>query len=121
MRKRKPLDYYLSLKYPVLLVAEPEGGYTALHPDLVVDGAQGRRGRCPEDPAVRPAVRPAAAAAAAAAALRLLLHLLGHVRVDAGRSAEPDHAPRVVGDAPAPRGPRVEEREAAAAAMRRPA
>lgn len=31
---RKPLDYYLSLKYPVLLVAEPEGGYTALHPDL---------------------------------------------------------------------------------------
>jgi predicted RNase H-like HicB family nuclease len=34
MRKRKPLDYYLSLKYPVLLVAEPEGGYTALHPDL---------------------------------------------------------------------------------------
>ena len=31
---RKPLDYYLSLKYPVLLVAEPEGGYTALHADL---------------------------------------------------------------------------------------
>ncbi len=31
---RKPLDYYLGLKYPVLLVAEPEGEYTALHPDL---------------------------------------------------------------------------------------
>jgi predicted RNase H-like HicB family nuclease len=30
----RPLDYYLSLKYPVLLVADPEGGYTALHPDL---------------------------------------------------------------------------------------
>ncbi len=24
---RKPLDYYLSLKYPVLLVAEPEEAY----------------------------------------------------------------------------------------------
>jgi len=34
MRKRKPLDYYLGLEYPVLLAAEPEGGYTALHPDL---------------------------------------------------------------------------------------
>jgi len=34
MRKRKPLDYYLSLKYPALLVAEPEGGHTALYPDL---------------------------------------------------------------------------------------
>jgi antitoxin HicB len=34
MREPKPLDYYLSLKYPALLVAEPEGGYTALHPDL---------------------------------------------------------------------------------------
>jgi antitoxin HicB len=34
MRELKPLDYYLSLKYPALLVAEPEGGYTALHPDL---------------------------------------------------------------------------------------
>jgi predicted RNase H-like HicB family nuclease len=31
---RKFLDYYLSLKYPALLVAEPEGGYTALHPDI---------------------------------------------------------------------------------------
>jgi len=31
---RKPLDYYLSLKYPVLLVVEPEEGCTALHPDL---------------------------------------------------------------------------------------
>jgi antitoxin HicB len=34
MRELKPLDYYLSLEYPALLVAEPEGGYTALHPDL---------------------------------------------------------------------------------------
>ena len=34
MRELKPLDYYLSLKYPALLVAEPEGGSTALHPDL---------------------------------------------------------------------------------------
>ncbi len=31
---RKSLEYYLGLKYPVLLVAEPEGGYTAFHPDL---------------------------------------------------------------------------------------
>ncbi len=34
MRERKPLDHYLGLEYPVILVAEPEGGYTALHPDL---------------------------------------------------------------------------------------
>jgi antitoxin HicB len=31
---RKPLEHYLGLEYPALLVAEPEGGYTALHPDL---------------------------------------------------------------------------------------
>jgi antitoxin HicB len=31
---RKPLEHHLSLEYPALLVAEPEGGYTALHPDL---------------------------------------------------------------------------------------
>jgi antitoxin HicB len=31
---REPLERYLDLEYPVLLVAEPEGGYTALHPDL---------------------------------------------------------------------------------------
>ncbi len=31
---RKPLESYLDLEYPALLVAEPEGGYTALHPDL---------------------------------------------------------------------------------------
>jgi predicted RNase H-like HicB family nuclease len=31
---RKPLERYLDLEYPVLLVAEPEGGYTAFHPDL---------------------------------------------------------------------------------------
>ncbi|WP_143587163.1 type II toxin-antitoxin system HicB family antitoxin [Thermus thermophilus] len=32
--RRKPSDHYLSLKYPVLLMAELEGGHTALHPDL---------------------------------------------------------------------------------------
>jgi predicted RNase H-like HicB family nuclease len=31
---RKSLEHYLGLEYPVVLVAEPEGGYTALHPDL---------------------------------------------------------------------------------------
>jgi len=31
---REPLEHYLGLEYPALLVAEPEGGYTALHPDL---------------------------------------------------------------------------------------
>jgi antitoxin HicB len=31
---RKPLEQYLGLEYPALLVAEPEGGYTAFHPDL---------------------------------------------------------------------------------------
>ncbi|MDM7325204.1 MAG: toxin-antitoxin system HicB family antitoxin [Thermus sp.] len=32
--QRHSLEYYLNLKYPVLLVPEPEGGYTALIPDL---------------------------------------------------------------------------------------
>jgi antitoxin HicB len=31
---RKSLEHYLGLEYPALLVAEPEGEYTALHPDL---------------------------------------------------------------------------------------
>jgi antitoxin HicB len=31
---RKPLEHYLELEYPAVLVAEPEGGYTAFHPDL---------------------------------------------------------------------------------------
>lgn len=31
---RKPLDYYLGLRYPVTLVPEKEGGYTVLVPDL---------------------------------------------------------------------------------------
>ncbi|MFN4073287.1 MAG: toxin-antitoxin system HicB family antitoxin [Thermus sp.] len=31
---RRDLEYYLNLKYPVLLVPEPEGGFTALVPDL---------------------------------------------------------------------------------------
>jgi predicted RNase H-like HicB family nuclease len=34
MGKRTPLEGYLALEYPALLVAEPEGRYTALHPDL---------------------------------------------------------------------------------------
>jgi predicted RNase H-like HicB family nuclease len=34
MREATPLERYLGLEYPVLLVPEPEGGYTALHPDL---------------------------------------------------------------------------------------
>lgn len=31
---RRDLEYYRSLKYPVLLVPEPEGGFTAFVPDL---------------------------------------------------------------------------------------
>jgi predicted RNase H-like HicB family nuclease len=31
---QKPLERYLDLEYPALLAAEPEGGYTAFHPDL---------------------------------------------------------------------------------------
>ena len=34
MAQEKPLDYYLSLRYPVTLVPEEEGGYTAIVPDL---------------------------------------------------------------------------------------
>jgi antitoxin HicB len=34
MRKRMSLEYYLGLGYPVVLVPELEGGYTAFHPDL---------------------------------------------------------------------------------------
>jgi predicted RNase H-like HicB family nuclease len=30
----QPLEHYLKLHYPATLVAEPEGGYTALIPDL---------------------------------------------------------------------------------------
>jgi predicted RNase H-like HicB family nuclease len=33
-KERKPLSYYLSLRYPVTLVPEEEGGYTAVVPDL---------------------------------------------------------------------------------------
>ncbi len=33
-KERKPLSYYLSLRYPVTLVPEEEGGYTAIVPDL---------------------------------------------------------------------------------------
>jgi len=32
--ERKPLDYYLGLRYPVTLVPEAEGGYTVLVADL---------------------------------------------------------------------------------------
>jgi predicted RNase H-like HicB family nuclease len=31
---RESLEHYLELEYPAVLVAEPEGGYTAFHPDL---------------------------------------------------------------------------------------
>lgn len=31
---RKPLEYYLGLRYPITLVEEAEGGYTAIIPDL---------------------------------------------------------------------------------------
>ena len=31
---RKPLNYYLELEYPFDVVAEPEGGYVILFPDL---------------------------------------------------------------------------------------
>ncbi len=31
---RQPLEYYLALQYPVRLIAEREGGYTAVVPDL---------------------------------------------------------------------------------------
>ena len=30
----KPLDYYLSLKYPMSIYPEEEGGYTVMIPDL---------------------------------------------------------------------------------------
>lgn len=30
----KNLEYYLNLRYPVVLVPEPKGGFTALIPDL---------------------------------------------------------------------------------------
>ena len=33
-KERKSLEHYLSLRYPVTLVPEAEGGYTALIPDL---------------------------------------------------------------------------------------
>jgi antitoxin HicB len=32
--KRPSLDYFLSLKYPISIYPEDEGGYTALIPDL---------------------------------------------------------------------------------------
>ncbi len=31
---RKPLAYYLELEYPFNVVADPEGGYVAVYPDL---------------------------------------------------------------------------------------
>ena len=30
----KPLDYYLSLEYPIDIIADPDGGYVAVFPDL---------------------------------------------------------------------------------------
>lgn len=34
MENQTPLEYYLGLHYPVTLVSEKEGGYTAFVPDL---------------------------------------------------------------------------------------
>ncbi|MSQ09478.1 MAG: type II toxin-antitoxin system HicB family antitoxin [Dehalococcoidia bacterium] len=34
MSKRPPLKYYLSLQYPLNVLADPEGGYVAVFPDL---------------------------------------------------------------------------------------
>jgi antitoxin HicB len=31
---RKPLEYYLGLQYPLNLVADPDGGYVVIFPDL---------------------------------------------------------------------------------------
>ena len=30
----KPLDYYFSLEYPLNIIADPDGGYVAIFPDL---------------------------------------------------------------------------------------
>lgn len=30
----KPLDYYLDLEYPINVIADPDGGYVAIFPDL---------------------------------------------------------------------------------------
>ena len=32
--KTKPLDYYLGLEYPINIIADPDGGYVAIFPDL---------------------------------------------------------------------------------------
>lgn len=37
----KPLEYYLSLKYPISLYPEEDGGYTVMIPDLPGCLAQG--------------------------------------------------------------------------------
>lgn len=37
----KPLEYYLGLEYSIDIVADPEGGYVALFPDLPGCGTQG--------------------------------------------------------------------------------
>ncbi|MBD2578774.1 type II toxin-antitoxin system HicB family antitoxin [Oscillatoria sp. FACHB-1406] len=39
--KRKPLEFYLSLKYPMSLYPEEDGGYTVTIPDLPGCLAQG--------------------------------------------------------------------------------
>jgi len=44
---KRPLEHYLGLEYPAVLVAEPEGGYTALHPDLEGAWPWGRPQRRP--------------------------------------------------------------------------
>jgi len=39
--KRQPLEFYLSLKYPMSIYPEEEGGYTVIIPDLPGCIAQG--------------------------------------------------------------------------------
>lgn len=39
--ERPPLDYFLSLKYPISIYPEEEGGYTAMIPDLLGCMTQG--------------------------------------------------------------------------------
>ena len=39
--EKKPLEYYLGLEYSIDIVADPDGGYVALFPDLPGCGTQG--------------------------------------------------------------------------------
>ena len=35
MAKRKPLEYYVGLQYPMRIDADPDGGFVISFPDLV--------------------------------------------------------------------------------------